>query len=98
MQEESALSRAAVAVPDAGPSAARGYPRRVWEHWKQVAHAVGVVQTRFVMLVVYAVVVVPTGLLMRLGRDPLHLRPPADGNWTPARPHERSVDAARRQF
>ena len=45
-----------------------------------------------------AIAVVPTGLLMRLTRDPLHLRPPAQGNWTPTRQHERSVDAAHKVF
>ena len=80
-------------------AAGRGYLRRVWDHWRQAAHAIGVVQTRFIMLLIYATVVVPTGVLMRMSRDPLHLRPPEQGNnWTPARPHERSVDAARRQF
>jgi len=98
MQDEGALNRMAAVTPTAAPTAGRGYARRVWEHWKQVAHAVGVVQTRFLMLVIYAIAVVPTGLLMRLSRDPLHLRAPRDGNWTPARQNERSVDAARRQF
>jgi hypothetical protein len=98
MQEQSALDAAAVIAPVGTPIAARGYFRRVWDHWKQVAHAVGVVQTRFFMLLIYAIVVVPTGLLMRLSRDPLHLRKPAHGNWTPMHPSERSVDAARRQF
>lgn len=93
------MLKAAAVVGPAGPAlAARGYPRRVWDHWKQVAHAVGVVQTRFVMLVIYVIAVVPTGLLMRLSRDPLHLRAPEHGNWTPVRQNERSVDAARRQF
>jgi len=98
MQEESALSAAAVlaATPVAKPS--RNYFRRVWDHWTHVAHAVGVVQTRFFMVVIYAVVVVPTGMLMRLSRDPLHLREPAQGNWTEARQNERTVEAARRQF
>jgi hypothetical protein len=99
MQEESALTaRAVVAPPPAAEVAARGYLRRVWDHWKQVAHAIGIVQTRFIMLVIYATVVVPTGLLMRLSRDPLHLRHPDRGNWTPTAQHERSVEAARRQF
>jgi hypothetical protein len=98
MQGQRALNAAAVVGPAMPPLAARGYLLRVWDHWKQVAHAVGVVQTRFLMLVIYAIAVVPTGLLMRLARDPLHLRPPAQGNWTPTPQHERSVDAARRQF
>jgi hypothetical protein len=98
MQEESALSAAAVIAAAPVPITGRGYFRRVWEHWKHVAHAVGVVQTRFLMLVIYAVVVVPTGLLMRLSRDPLHLRRPDRGNWTAVRENERTVEAARRQF
>jgi hypothetical protein len=99
MQEETALTaRAVVAQSPAGKVAARGYFRRVWDHWKQVAHAIGVVQTRFIMLAIYATVVVPTGVLMRLSRDPLHLRHPERGNWTPTVQHERSVEAARRQF
>jgi hypothetical protein len=97
MREQSAL-HGAVVTPVATPTATPGYFRRVWEHWKQIAHAVGVVQTRFFMVVIYAIVVVPTGLLMRLSRDPLHLRAQQHGNWTPTRPSERSVDAARRQF
>ena len=98
MQEESALAAAAMVKVAATPTVGRGYFLRVWDHWKQSAHAIGVVQTRFFMLVIYAIVVVPTGILMRLSRDPLHLRPPERDNWTPIRPHERSIDAARRQF
>ena len=98
MHEESTLTAAAVmaAAPSAKPG--RNYFRRVWDHWTHVAHAVGVVQTRFFMLLIYALVVVPTGALMRLSRDPLHLREPAQGNWTEARQNERTVEAARRQF
>jgi hypothetical protein len=98
MQEESALRARAVVAPPAAPTAGHGYLRRVWDHWRQVAHAIGVVQTRFLMLLIYAIVVVPTGVLMRMFRDPLRLRPPAAGNWTAVRPPERSVEAARRQF
>jgi hypothetical protein len=98
MHEQSALNARGVVVSPAAPIAARGYGRRVWDHWRQAAHAIGVVQTRFLMLFIYATVVVPTGALMRLSRDPLHLRRPEGGNWTPARPHEPGVDAARRQF
>jgi hypothetical protein len=98
MQKQSALTAPAAVAAPAAPAAAGGYLRRVWSHWKQVAHAIGVVQTRFIMLLIYAVVVVPTGVFMRLSRDPLHLRAPEHGNWTPAHQHERSVEAARRQF
>jgi hypothetical protein len=100
MQKESVLTaRAVVAPPAAAKTTTQGYPRRVWDHWRQSAHAIGVVQTRFLMLLIYAIVVVPTGALMRMSRDPLHLRRPASGNnWTAVRPPERNVDSARRQF
>jgi hypothetical protein len=98
MQKHSALTAPAVVAAAEAPAGGPGYLRRVWNHWKQVAHAVGVVQTRFFMLLIYALVVVPTGLLMRLSRDPLHLKAPEHGNWTTARQNERNVEAARRQF
>lgn len=98
MREESALSAPITMPAVATPKPSRNFALRAFDHWKQAAHAVGVVQTRFLMLVIYAIVVVPTGLLMRLSRDPLHLRPPAQSNWTPARQSERSVESARQQF
>lgn len=97
MENESALG-AAVVLPPATRAAARGIHRRIYDRWRRAAHAVGVVQTRVIMFVIYLAVVVPTGLLMRLFRDPLHLRPPAESNWLPPRQAERSVDAARQQF
>ena len=97
MDNESALS-AAVVIPTPARAASRNIFRRIYDRWRRAAHAVGVVQTRVIMMVVYVTVVVPTGLLMRLSRDPLHLRPPAESNWTPTQQHERSVEAARRQF
>jgi len=98
MQKQSALTAPAVVAPIAPAATTPNYFRRVWSHWRQVAHAVGVVQTRFFMLVIYALVVVPTGFLMRLSRDPLHLRKPEHGNWTPTHDRARSVEAARQQF
>jgi hypothetical protein len=74
------------------------FPRRVLDRWRKAAHAIGVVQTRFIMLVIYVVVVLPTGLLMRAFRDPLHLREPKDGNWVPIEPHKPDLESARRQF
>jgi hypothetical protein len=97
MQDERAL-HGAVMIDEPQSTTAPAFPRRVWEHWKQAAHAVGVVQTRFFMLIIYAIAVVPTGFMMRFWRDPLHLRAPKHGNWTASPQSERSVDAARRQF
>ena len=80
----------------AAPSAA--LPRRVWDRWRKAAHAVGVVQTRGIMVLMYVLMVLPMGFLFRLTGDPLHLRQPKSGNWHECRQSPRSVDAARRQF
>ena len=77
---------------------ARGFLGRAGQRWRQAAHVIGVVQTRFIMVAIYIVVVVPTGVLMRLFRDPMHLRPPVHTNWTPARQEKPSLESARRQF
>jgi hypothetical protein len=75
-----------------------GFARRVLERWKKAAHAIGVVQTRFLMFAMFVVMVLPTGLLMRLFRDPLHLRRPPSGNWSPTKDEKPGLDTARRQF
>ena len=79
-------------------AATPGLLRRAWERWKKAAHAIGVVQTRGLMLMIYLVVALPTGLLLRLFRDPLHLRRRADGNWTPSHQPDPNLENARRQF
>jgi len=75
-----------------------GLLRGAWEHWKTIGHAVGVVQTRVLMVIFYFVFVMPLGLVMRLRGDPLHLKPREVSNWSPHDHQERSVDAVRRQF
>ncbi len=76
----------------------RGVARRIYDHWRRAAHALGVVHTRAIMLVVYVAMVVPTGLLMRRFRDPLHLRAPQESNWIPLAATEHDLNAARRQY
>jgi hypothetical protein len=75
-----------------------GFHRATWERWKKIARAVGVVQTRLLLIIFYFLVVLPLGLIMRIAGDPLHLKPRKGSNWTPHRHEEASVDAARRQF
>jgi len=79
-------------------NAVAGFPRRAWERWRKGAHAIGVVQTRFIMFTIYIFAVLPTGVLMRMFRDPLHLRPQKGGNWVPIEPHKPDLESARRQF
>lgn len=98
MGNGSIMSTAVTGSVEQAESAATSFPRRVWERWKKASHAIGVVQTRFLMLVIYVVAVLPTGLLMRAFRDPLHLRRPKDGNWVPIEPHKPDLESAHRQF
>ena len=72
--------------------------RAAWAHWMKMGHAIGVVQTRILMVFFYFVAVMPLGLVMRLRGDPLHLKPREEGNWTPHQHQEQTLDAARRQF
>jgi len=80
------------------PSGPVGFASAVWAHWKKVGHAVGVVQTRILMVIFYFIVVLPIGLVMRLAGDPLHLKPQKAGNWTAHRHQDPSLDSARQQF
>src|SRR5438093_4198056 len=75
-----------------------GFLRATWERWKKIGRAVGVVQTRLLMVVFYFLVVLPLGLIMRLSGDPLRLKPAAGSNWTPHRHEKASLDTARKQF
>ncbi len=85
-------------LPSLAASTPTSFVRLAWAHWKKVAHAVGVVQTRVLMVIFYFIVVLPIGLVMRLVGDPLHLRRPAGSNWSEHRHQEPSVDSARQQF
>ena len=66
--------------------------------WTPMAHSLGVVQTRILMVVFYLFLAVPTGILMRLSGDRLHLKRPKDGNWHPHRHEDQSLETAKRQF
>ena len=75
-----------------------GFPQAVWQRWKKIARAIGVVQTRLLLIVFYFLFVMPLGLIMRTTGDPLHLKPRKGSNWTPHRQDDASLDSARRQF
>ncbi len=87
-----------IGSPDSTGLKEAALPSRIWTQWRRAAHAIGVVQTRCLMFVIYILVVVPTGALLKMSSDPMHLRPPDKTNCLPASHAERSVEAARRQF
>ncbi len=49
--------------------------KKIWELWKNFAHALGVVNTFLLLALTYLLLIGPVGLAFRLaGRDPLHKR------------------------
>ncbi|GIW39972.1 MAG: hypothetical protein KatS3mg076_0549 [Candidatus Binatia bacterium] len=72
--------------------------RRLWEGWKRFAHAVGVFNTRVIMTLLYFVVVLPFGIVVRVVSDPLRLKPPPGSNWSAVLPRSRDLDSVREQY
>ena len=90
-------------LPVNRPSASPAEPqpnllRAMWKRWSQFARALGVVQTRFLLVGFFVVVVVPTGLFVRATGDRLRLKPPKGSNWVKLDDKKQDIDAARRQF
>ena len=48
--------------------------KRVWQTWKQAAHAVGTFQSRVLLTIFYAVLVLPFGIFARLLSDSLRIK------------------------
>ena len=73
--------------------------RALWEAWKLVAHAIGMVQARVVFSLLYIVLLGPVAMVLRLVSDPLRHRHPPASNWQ-ARPPQTGDPwaGARRQF
>lgn len=69
--------------------------------WMKLAHVLGVVNSRIILTVIFAVVVTPVALLMRmLGRSPIDRGPdPARGSyWQARQPEEFTAKRMERQF
>jgi hypothetical protein len=80
------------------PAGSLAFPRAAWTRWKKIARAVGVVQTRILMMCLYFIFVLPVGVVARLSGDPLRLKRRNGSNWTPHQDEEASIESARRQF
>ena len=46
--------------------------KKLWEGWKKIAHAIGDFQARVLLTVIYSVLIMPFGLLVRCFADSLH--------------------------
>ncbi len=57
-----------------------GVVKVAWNAWKRLAHRIGNFQARVLLTLVYAVLVLPFGIVVRLFGDPLRIKKPPD-NW-----------------
>ena len=74
-----------------------GWMVSLWRVWKHIARRIGEFQGRVLLTVLYALLVVPVGLILRLLADPLRRwRPPAS-NWVARETAPATLDEARRQ-
>ncbi len=48
--------------------------KKAWAAWTRIAHKIGDFQARVLLTVIYAVLILPFGLVMRLFCDPLNIK------------------------
>lgn len=70
---------------------------QAWAGWQRLARRISEFQSRLLLMVLYGLLVIPVGLVLRLVSDPLRRRRPAASNWTPRAPAPATLDEARRQ-
>ncbi|MEQ9103886.1 MAG: SxtJ family membrane protein [Rhodothermales bacterium] len=78
-----------------------GLLRPIHRSWMMLAVLLGFVMTRVILFIVFALVVTPIGIFMRLlGKDPLKKRPDATlaTYWIPKEPAEPPATRFRRLF
>ena len=70
--------------------------KKAWAVWKRIAHKIGDFQARVLLTVIYAVLILPFGLVVRWFSDPLNIKKPPL-RWFD-HPHETSnLQQARQQ-
>ena len=72
--------------------------RALWSAWKVFAHRLALLQARVLFTVLYALLIVPFGLVARVASDPLQRKPPPPPSyWRRRNDPPDSLGAARRQ-
>ena len=71
---------------------------QLWNWWKPTALVIGRVQAAVLFTLLYAVFLVPVGLVFRLFADPLQLRRANPSLWTPKTRQNDTLEQARSQF
>ena len=70
--------------------------KRIWEAWKRIAHRIGNFQARVLLTILYLVLVLPFGVVVRLLADPLRIKRNPDA-WLDHPESPATFDWARRQ-
>ena len=70
--------------------------KKFWEAWTRLARKIGNFQARILLTILYAIAVLPFGLLVRMFADPLRIKnPPA--RWLDHPEETNDIRWARRQ-
>jgi len=70
--------------------------KSAWQVWTRLAHKIGNFQARVLLTLLYAVLVLPFGLCVRLFSDPLRIRKRPSG-WLDRTNETRDMQWAHRQ-
>jgi hypothetical protein len=70
--------------------------KNLWAIWKRIAHKIGDFQARVLLTLIYAVLVLPFGLAVRMFSDPLNLKK-RPANWLDHPKDAIDLKGARRQ-
>jgi len=70
--------------------------KRLWRGWKRIAHIIGDFQARVLLTAIYAVIVLPFGVVFRLFADSLRTKQ-RPKQWLDYPDNASDVDWARRQ-
>lgn len=69
-----------------------------WDRLKIIAAIVGDIEARVIVTVFYFTILVPFGLLSRLGSDPLRIAPTSESShWVERDPVHGDLESAQRQ-
>ena len=73
--------------------------RRAWERWKVIAKKIGAFQSRVILTLFYIFIVPVFALIVKLFKDPLHLRSrEGESYWLERKTPHPDESTARRQF
>jgi hypothetical protein len=70
--------------------------KELWSAWKRLAHKAGTFQARVLLTILYAILVLPFGLIVRLFADPLQIKH-RPTKWSDHPPEVQDMSWARKQ-